>query len=563
MSIIGLVMRLMEHSGAIVESHLEKITKKPEQVQKDLLFSILKKAKNTEFGKKHHFEKIKTIEDYRKSVPLTDYDFFSPYIEKIAEGKNKVLTPYKVVHFNETSGTLGNPKMIPVTEKHVKSFSTYHGKFITHLICKNVGTAWMKGKGLNLTEGTYKILPSGITFGSASSLTASRMGKLLPFLKNTFNSLYTSPTEARQPKKGTPTRYLHTRFALMEKNITYASATFTSYLHEIMRYMEDNWQMLVEDIRNGTISSQVNMPTEVENSILKKIKPMPERADELEAIFKGGFETPIVKKIWPNMTYVVSVGGAGFSIYSEKLKKRYFGEDIPFVFLGLSASEGFFSIPTAVNNYNAVFTPNTVFMEFIPIEEPDKILLLHELQVGKEYETVLTSSSGLYRYKMKDVVRVTGMHNNTPTMQFLHRSGYAINMFGEKTSDLALQETAVNTAKELGLDLYDYAVYPDPDSAPGRYVFFLELRNYDGKISRKQMRDTAEKYLFLANPDIAESTKDGLYGKMDLKLLQPETFLFYRDLMIAKGRSASQLKPVHVLNTPYLKNFFYTLEEPE
>lgn len=448
-------------------------------------------------------------------------------------------------------------------------FSNYYAKYLNYVAARVIGYDWAKGKGLTLTEGTYTITPSGVSCGSASSLTAARMGKMIPFMDiDMMGAMYTSPIEARQPKPGAPTRFMHILFALREKNITYASATFSSYLLEMMRYMEENWELLVDVIRTGEFPSDLIPDEQDRINLKKKLKPSIQRADELTAIFSKGFDEPVMKKIWPNMEFIMTVGGAGFQIYTDKLIERYCGPDITFVFLGLSASEGMFSVPFECNNTTSVFVPDSIFMEFIPVNEDGETqydqrpLTLDKLEVGKAYEIVATTMGGLVRYKMKDVIKVNGMYNNTPTMEFMNRAGFAISMYGEKTSEKALQFMAQKTCEELGLDMYDYAVCPDDDETPGRYVLCLELRgNDESKVSKETIRSTAQKYLGQANPSIGNKMETGVVQPLGLKILQDETFLLYRDLMIMKGRCAAQLKPVHVLGNEFLKKFFYKLEE--
>lgn len=565
MGISTFMLKMMSKSGKKIKTHLDEITKNPEGEQSKLLFQLLENSKETELGKELGFADIKTVEDFQSKVPFTDFDFYAEKIDRMTKGAENVMVSEKIEHYNITSGTLGTPKRIPVTKKHVKNFSNYYAKYMNHLASTIVGDDWVKGKGLSLTEGTYTILPSGASCGSASSLMAAKIGKLIPGLKlDMTGDLYSSPLEARSPAPGTPTRYLHTLFALREKNITYGNCTFSSYLLEIMRYIEDNWKSLVETIRTGNIPDDLISSDEMRATLAKKLKPSEERANELEEIFKNGFEEPVAKKIWPNLKYFVCVGGGGFRIYTDKLIERYFGKEIKFLFLGLSASEGLFSVPFEENNVSSVFVPDSVFMEFIPADEDedsDKCLLLHQLELGKQYEIVVTNLGGLFRYRMKDVIKVVDFYNKTPVMEFVKRAGFAISMYGEKTSEQALHFMAQKTVEELKLDMYDYAVCPDDDTAPGKYVLCLELRDFNNKVPLETIRATAQKYLSQANPSIGAKMDSGIVLPLELKLIQPESFLLYRDIMIMKGRNPAQLKPIHVLGTPFLKNFFYKLVE--
>lgn len=559
------MLKMMAKSGTKVSDNLETVTQHPMEEQKKLLFSVLEKNKDTELGRKLGYAQIHSIEDFQKKIPLTDYDFYSEMIERMTQGQKKVISADDIVHFNTTSGTLGTPKRIPVTEKHVQIFSGYYAKYINYLASTKVGYDWVKGKGLTLTEGKYTVLPSGISCGSASSLASARMGKMIPFMQvDLMGIMYTSPIEARMPGPNTPTRFLHALFALREKNMTFASATFSSYLLEFMRYIEDNWQMLVEIIRTGEFPSDIISSREERDKLSKKLHPSAERADELKSIFSHGFDQPVMKKIWPKLSFIFTVGGAGFAIYTQKLRQRYCGDGIEFVFLGLSASEGMYSVPFECDNTNAVFAPDSVFMEFLPVQDDGTVdysgpcCTMDQVRIGQKYEIIATTIDGLVRYKMKDVIEITGSHNSTPTMEFSNRSGFAISMYGEKTSEAALQFMVEKTCSELGLDLYDYAVCPDDDETPGRYVLCLEMRGFDPQhADLEKIRSTAQKYLSQANPSIGKKMDDGIVKPLKLKIIEDETFLLYRDLMIMKGRPSAQLKPVHVLDTPFLKKFFY------
>lgn len=567
MSFVSFMLKMMAKSGQKVVDRLELATRNPAEEQKKLLFSLLEKNKDTELGKKLGFADIKTIEDFQKKIPLTDFDFYAPDVEKAAAGQKNVMTSDPVVHLNLTSGTLGNPKRIPVTEEHIQAFAAFYSKYLFTIASKKVGFNWTKGKGLTLTEGSYQVLESGISCGSASSISSARMQKMFAFGNfDVMSMMYTSPIEARMPVSGMPTRFIHALFALREKNVTYASCTFSSYLYEFMCFIENNWQSLTDALETGVIPAKFVPVDAVRASLEKKLKPDKKRADELRAIFQEHDGKPLAMKLWPDFSFILTVGGAGFSIYTDKIKERFFGSDVTFVFLGLSASEGLFSVPFETENASSVFIPYTSFLEFLPVDENGEVdyngpcLTMDKLEKGKDYELVLTNLCGLVRYKMKDVITVTGFYNKTPVMEFKSRTGFAINMYGEKTSEAALREMIQKTGEELKLDIYDYAVCPDDDETPGKYVLCLELKNTKvDDLDLQLISDTATKYLIENNPVYGMISQSGHFKPMSVKILEEETFLLYRDLMIMKGRAAAQLKPVHVLDNPFLKKFFYKL----
>ncbi len=568
--LVQFVLKMMIAGGKKAAYALDDATQRPREEQEKLLRRILQKSAKSEYGVAHHFAEIDSVDAYEENVPLGDYDSFAGDVARMVAGQENVLSSEKIVHFNVTSGTMGAPKKIPVTERHVSLFKKYHAKYLNYIAAKAVGTAWTRGKGLSLSEGTYNVLPTGVTIGSASSLHTARMQKAMPFLPfDTMDLTYTSPKEARQPSTlGVYSRYLHALFALREENITYGNVTFSSLLLELLRYIEINWKMLCDDVENGTVNAAVVMPDAERQSVTKRLSPMPRRAAQLRRIFGDHMQEPFGALIWPNLSFFICVGGDGFQPYTDKVLSRYLGKNVHILYMGLSSSEGLYSVPLQPDSPDAVFIPNGVYMEFLPVvdgeRDPDGgIKHLWELETGKQYELAVTNLSGLYRYQLKDVIEVTGFYHKTPTMQFLHRAGYAINICAEKTSEAALRYAAVETCRELGLHLYDYCVCPKQDDNGSRYIFMYELTALPKGLTRERLREITEKYLIQANPDYLEELQTGNLQPTEVTILQVETFMLYRDLMIMKGRSATQLKPVHVTSNPFQERFFLGLEDTE
>ena len=557
MSAIGFMMKMMSFIGKSAMRSLDEMANDPGKVQEELLFTLLSENSDTEFGKKYGFSGIKSIEEYQEKVPVGEYDDFAPYIEKMVKGEENILSAAKIEHFNKTSGTLGCAKYIPLSPKQISVTGKYHALYANGVISSQIGYGWNDGKGVNLMEGNAIVLESGATYGSASSV-AVKGG---PF-KDMSSKIYTSPIEAKQPEKGVITRYLHARFAIAERNVTYVAATFSSIVLEMFRYIEDHYEMLVNDIENGTIDESIELPEEVRKSLLSKIQPDAKRAEELRKAFEKGFDKPWALNVWPKLKYIYTAAGANFAPYTEKIRKNVTGEDVDFFYQGVSASEGMFSAVYKINNEDSVLVPDGCFMEFKEAENDDApYLTMDKLEKDKCYELIITNYSGLYRYRMHDILRVTGFYKKTPLVRFETRSGYAANIRGEKTSEAAVRTMVKETEKALDIEVYDYSLYADDDAPVPSYVLLAELRRRPEGTDNEKIRKTLEEKLFEANKNIVHHFKDGYLGPLKLVLLQPQTYLLYRDVMIMKGSSASQLKPVNVIRNEFQRRFFFGLED--
>ena len=227
---------------------------------------------------------------------------------------------------------------------------------------------------------------------------------------------------------------------------------------------------------------------------------------------------------------------------------------------GISASEGIFTVPVALADHQSCLIPDSLFFEFIPIdEENDEPVTMDALEVGKRYELVITTHSGFYRYRMKDVLLVTGFHNATPLVEFQYRIDKTVSLMGEKTTEMALRTAADQTAAECGFLLVDSSVYPDTDAL--QYVFIMEIDRVPRDLTEEKIHACLEKKLADANPSYADKVKNGLIKPARIVFSQPETYVLYKEMMLMRSGAIAQLKPVTVISNPVQKNFFFALTD--
>lgn len=553
-----------EQGLAAWEDFINNETNKPMELTTELLMKLINDNKDTEYGKKYDFANIHSVEEYQKKVPVVVYDDLAPYLERMMAGEKNLLTAYEYNHFNETSGTVGAPKVVPMTDKQSEVFAKYNNLIMYGIIRKNLPEDWMNGRGFCTSSGNCRTLPSGLTVGEASAKMADYIKGGKEALDAMIRTMYTSPLEGLNPEHGSDTKYIHTRFALMDKEVRGMVTGFYSVVVLFLRYIEDNIDILINDIEKGTISDEIELPDSVRESLLKKIEPMPERAAELREAFKDGTDTPWVKKVWPHFSYLTGAGGDGFEIYDRLIKEHFTGDGVANIYSGVTASEGLWSVPSGVNDFDSILAPCAAFVEFLPVEAGDdfsKCVTLDKLEVGKIYELIITNLSGFWRYRMSDAVIVTGFCNKTPKVQFMYRVNRTINLAEEKTTEKALQIAVENTCKEMGIELADFSVYPNTDVTPNRYDFLIEPLHEINKFDMDALKESVFKNLCQANPVYFDCYDDHWLDKPEVWLLQPETSLLYRDMMVFRGASLNQLKPVRVIMNERQRKFFFALRQ--
>ena len=141
--------------GKKVYQDIQQEFNKGPEVNEQLLMQILQDNKDTEYGKKYGFADIKTVEEYQQKVPVIVYDHVAEAIERMAAGEQNVLTAYPFKHMNETSGTIGAPKKIPMTQKQAEVFARYNKSYVDGLKAELLGESWLKGRGFCI-RGKYQ-----------------------------------------------------------------------------------------------------------------------------------------------------------------------------------------------------------------------------------------------------------------------------------------------------------------------------------------------------------------------------------------------------------------------
>ena len=215
-----------------------------------------------------------------------------------------------------------------------------------------------------------------------------------------------------------------------------------------------------------------------------------------------------------------------------------------------------------VKSIRYVIIPDTVFYEFIPSEELNKnnpiTLCADELEIGKSYELVITTYTGLYRYRLGDVIKVIGFYNNSPEIEFLYRRNQVLNMVSEKTTEEHLTAAINNTKNKLKLNLIDYTTVADNSRTPGRYQFYFEIK---GKVTKElviNIETTLDEELKSCN--LAYKRFRGKRGLARPKviILKEGTFNKVKEFLLMKGISKNQIKIPRVATTN--KNVLYTIE---
>ncbi|MDO4535583.1 MAG: GH3 auxin-responsive promoter family protein [Clostridium perfringens] len=536
------LFRLSLGAGLLVKINFDKDTEKSYKVNGKVLLKILKRNCKSEVGIKYDFKSIKGIEDFKNKFPITNYDFYTEYIEKMIKGEENILFSEKIEYFGHTSGTTGKQKLIPTTKTSRTIASKYMALLLNRFAYDNLKEQWSYGRGLMISD----MVTTTYTDGGVPICSATSGG--MKAIKNIIKYMYTSPIEVMEIEDKDTANYLHLLFALKEKNLSYIGAPFISNILDLFRILEDNYKDLTSDIKKGKINRKLNLDDDIRKKLNNFLEPNAGRANELEREFSKGFKG-IIRNIWPKAIYIATVTGANFSIYDDKV--NYYTDYIPIYSPVYASTEATIGINPYIKKIRYVIIPDTVFYEFIPFEEINEAnpttLLINELKVGEKYEIVITNYAGLYRYRLGDIVKVVSYYNDSPEIEFLFRKNQVLNMVSEKTNEEQLTSAIKSTMSKLSLSLVDYTTMPDNSVTPGRYIFYCEFKEKLSKESVKLLEENLDKELRKSNLAYDRARNNKKLGDIKMMTLKNHTFKTIKESLFEKGVSKNQIKIPRVI----------------
>jgi hypothetical protein len=463
-------MRLLVKAATFVTrrqwTRWHKLTSKPQETQDRLLLDIIKRNRSTRFGRDHRFKLIASVSDYRNQVAIADYERVRPYVELVQNGERDALTAEPIDMFMMTSGSTGEPKLIPVTAKTRENHRQltrlwYYRALVDHPDLFN-------GKLLGVVSPAVEgETAGGIPFGAASGLIYQSSPR---WIKNA----YAVPYEISEIKDFETKYYLIMRLAL-EQDISFFGTPNPSTILKLVQIASQNKYDIIKDIHDGTITSRFDLPAELRASLSSRLGKNPPRARRLESLIKhDGALRP--KEYWPRLQLIGCWKGGSAGVRLKEFA-GWFAKTTPVRDLGYMASEAQMTLPVFDSGSAGILAINKNFYEFIPESEINAsaptILTCSELEEGNLYYIILTTPGGLYRYDINDVVRVAGFYNQTPLIEFVRKGRDVTSITGEKLHVNQVIGAMARAQRATGMAVQHFRACADVEKS--LYVFSVEL----------------------------------------------------------------------------------------
>ncbi|UEG53528.1 GH3 auxin-responsive promoter family protein [Mucilaginibacter daejeonensis] len=472
---------------------IELFMKYPNEVQQEWFDQLVGTARDTEWGRKHHYKSIYTVEQFKQRVPIQNYDTLKPYIERMLKGEQNVLWPSEIRWFAKSSGTTNDrSKFIPVSEEALEECHFKGGKDMLTIYCNNRPDALLfTGKGLTL-GGSHQVgqLNSDIFFGDLSAV----IMKNLPM----WAEFYRTPDLT---------------IALLE-----------------------NFEEKIEKMAQATMKENVTTISGVPTWNILLFKRM------LEMTGKNN-----LLEIWPNLELYFH-GAVNFTPYREQFKKLIPKDDMYYLET-YNASEGFFGIQDLEEPGDMLLMLDYgIWYEFLPLEnlhdEDPRTLTLDEVELGKNYALIISTNAGLWRYMIGDTVEFTSL--DPFRIRITGRTRHFINAFGEEVIIDNAERALDEACRQTEAIIRDYTAAPIyfTDNKSGGHEWIIEFEKRPAEFER--FIDLLDETLRQVNSDYdAKRFKDMALCRPKVHAVPDGTFVSW---MKQRGKLGGQHKVPRLAN---------------
>ncbi|MET9416911.1 GH3 auxin-responsive promoter family protein [Streptomyces klenkii] len=525
---------------------LRKVLTDPVSTARNVFADILDQSADTEFGRAHGLHHVRTLGEWRRAVPIQQYEDVEPYIRRARQGLPAVLTRSRPYAFLKTSGSSGTPKHIPTT-RHWRdryrgpALYAQWGLYFEALSEADALTApaahipqvldlsWERAPGWPGPEGERPV------YSISNRPAAVSPHDWLP-------PWYNAPWLLAEPGESWEAALYRKLRLLAGDDVRAIVALNPSKIISLAQTLAASGERLITDLRDGTLNGGRH----------PALSPDRETADRLASVLDSTGGALDLRDLWPRLELAVAWNSASAALYRDWLTEVLPGvRRLPFSTTG---TEGIVTLPVDSHASAGPLAVGQGIYEFVPAEgaqTPDGLdalapdaatVLFEELENGREYRLVMSQANGLLRYDVGDVYRVVGHYGATPRLEFTGRAGFRASFTGEKLTESQVHEAVVATLP-AGPDERPLFTCVPVWGAPPRYHMVVEgaaALDLAGLESFARDIDTA---LRRVNIEYGEKRASRRLGRIEVTAAEWGAFARVSEQRLrARGTSSNQVK---------------------
>jgi hypothetical protein len=494
----------------------ERALGKPEQQQRRILLQLLKRSANSEYGKKYGFASIRGAEEYRRRVPVVDYDDLAPSVERIKAGESGVLTTEPVLMFEKSSGSANPAKYIPYTRSLREQFQAALAPWMMDMYhafpgIKRGCAYWLVTPLSREHERTQAGIPVGF---ESDTEYFGPVGRCI------LRKIMATPPELARVADLERCIYFTLLHLLQARSLTFISVWNPSFLLILLERLQQYGDRLVRDLLSGDSDGQFPYP------ISHGLRRDTHQAEKLKAMLgRGRIEATA---LWPQLQLISCWASAESARLVPEIEQRFPGVAIQGK--GLLATEGVVSIPMeAYGGCVAAITSH--FLEFT--DQSGNCRLVSELEIGESYSVLLSTGGGLWRYRLGDQVKVKGFANRTPILEFVGKEDCVSDLRGEKLNAVFVADALADLPSCRSAS---FAMLAPCEAAIPSYTLFIE-----SPVCERGLALRVDEKL-QANPHYRYCREIGQLGKLRVFLIRKEARVAFLTHCEALGQRAGAVK---------------------
>lgn len=531
--------RIGWYHGRSVYARLMRRLQDARRVQERVLIDLLQRNAESEYGRRHDFARIRTIDDFRRAAPLVRYEELRPSIERVMNGETTALfSPREAIRmFATTSGTTSRTKYIPVTAEFERQYRRGWNAFGLKMLTDHPASIL---RAILQSSGRFdeRRTAAGVPVGAITGLLARTQKRIV-------KRFYVGRPEISHIGDVRGRHYALMRLAL-GRDVAFAITANPATLIQLAKTADAERERLIRDVRDGTMNAEIVGDARIRALLASGLRPSAARAAELEEIRRR--TGALLPRDYWRLSFLACWTGGSMGHYLGRVRELYGA--LPIRDIGLLASEGRVTLPLEDDTPAGVLDVEGAFFEFVPIEDVEAAnpatCCAWELEAGRDYAVVLTNAAGLTRYRLDDVVRVRGRLGEAPLLEFLYRAGGVASIAGEKLTENQFVEALRGVCGELGLPALDAVAAPCWGEPP-YYRVSVEMAapaaGGDADSVREEFTRSIDAALRARNEEYASRRSSMRLGPPELRVLPTGTIgRMDARLLRSRGGMAEQYK---------------------
>jgi hypothetical protein len=459
-----------------------------EELQEEILARIIRANRKTVFGRNHNFSAITGYRDFQEQVPCSIYDDYQEYLTAVLQGEQGILCQEEILFLQPSSGSSAASKLIPFTRSLSAEYARGIRSWLFYFF-KQFGRGWPGRAYWSISppamEHPCKEIESKIPVCFADD--AVYFACWEQFIVSRIMAVPPLVSRIRDIESF---KYVTLLFLLGCENLRLISIWNPMFFMVLLNSLRAMLPELLADLKTGTLGRSQGIDPELQTALIRRLSPKPSRAAEIEKIFQQQQDRKpeeikkIYQRIWPQLR-VISCWADGFAA-SPALQLAALFPEVVLQAKGLLATEGLITYPVGQDNC-ARLAVGCHFYEFIALDNdtaPQSVFRAHELTVGREYEVMLTTSGGLYRYNLQDIVRVIRMDNGVPCLRFMGKNDLVSDLFGEKLHSCHVATVVARLIEEIACQPQLVFLAPEKRKTGYGYTLFVSDLAEDYAVDR-------------------------------------------------------------------------------